>query len=107
MPAWLVTRGNKQGLTREQVGAMIEIDPRYLTNIENKGKHPSLQVFYDLVHLLNVSTDEFFLSAPDPAKSTRRRQLEIQRIFLFSVLPALRLSVWLFHNGHFLILYID
>ena len=25
----------KQGLTREQVGAMIEIDPRYLTNIEN------------------------------------------------------------------------
>lgn len=24
----------KQGLTREQVGAMIEIDPRYLTNID-------------------------------------------------------------------------
>ena len=30
----------KQKLTREQVGAMIEIDPRYLTNIENKGQHP-------------------------------------------------------------------
>lgn len=27
----------KKGLTREQVGTMIEIDPRYLTNIENKG----------------------------------------------------------------------
>ena len=51
----------KQGLTREQVGAMIEIDPRYLTNIENKGQHPSLQVLYDLVSLLNVSVDEFFL----------------------------------------------
>ena len=25
----------KQGLTREQVGAKIEIDPRYLTNIVN------------------------------------------------------------------------
>ena len=50
----------KQGLTREQVGAMIEIDPRYLTNIENKGQHPSLQVLYDLVHLLNISADEFF-----------------------------------------------
>lgn len=49
----------KQGLTREQVGAIIEIDPRYLTNIENKGQHPSLQVFYDLVSLLNVSVDEF------------------------------------------------
>ena len=66
----------KQGLTREQVGAMIEIDPRYLTNIENKGQHPSLQVLYDLVSLLNVSGDEFFLSSDSLAKSSRRRQLE-------------------------------
>lgn len=66
----------KQGLTREQVGAMIEIDPRYLTNIENKGQHPSLQVLYDLVSLLNVSMDEFFLSSDSLAKSSRRRQLE-------------------------------
>ena len=66
----------KQGLTREQVGAMIEIDPRYLTNIENKGQHPSLQVLYDLVFLLNVSVDEFFLSSDSLVKSSRRRQLE-------------------------------
>lgn len=66
----------KQGLTREQVGAMIEIDPRYLTNIENKGQHPSLQVLYDIVSLLNVSVDEFFLSSDSLAKSSRRRQLE-------------------------------
>lgn len=66
----------KQGLTREQVGAMIEIDPRYLTNIENKGQHPSLQVLYDLVSLLNLSVDEFFLSSDSLAKSSRRRQLE-------------------------------
>ena len=59
----------KKGLTREQVGAMIEIDPRYLTNIENKGQHPSLQ---------EVSVDEFFLPASDLVKSTRRRQLEKQ-----------------------------
>ena len=68
----------KQGLTREQVGAMIEIDPRYLTNIENKGAHPSVQVLYDLVSLLNVSVDEYFLSAGSLVKSTRRRQLEKQ-----------------------------
>ena len=58
----------KQGLTREQVGA----------NIENKGQHPSLQVLYDLVTLLNVSVDEFFLPASSQAKSTRRRQIEKQ-----------------------------
>lgn len=50
----------------------------YLTNIENKGQHPSLQVLYDLVSLLNVSFDEFFLPAADLAKSTRRRQIEKQ-----------------------------
>ena len=66
----------KQGLTREQVGAMIEIDPRYLTNIDNKGQHPSLQVLYDLVSLLNVSVDEFFLPSDSLAKSSKRRQLE-------------------------------
>ena len=57
---------------------MIEIDPRYLTNIENKGQHPSLQVFYDLVSLPEVSVDEFFLLVSDLVKSTRRRQLEKQ-----------------------------
>ena len=66
----------KRGLTREQVGAMIEIDPRYLTNIENKGQHPSLQVLYDLVSLLNVSVDEFFLPTDNMIKSSRRRKLE-------------------------------
>jgi transcriptional regulator with XRE-family HTH domain len=66
----------KQGLTREQVGGLIEINPRYLTNIENKGQHPSIQVLYDLVSLLNVSVDEFFLPANDLFKSTRRIQIE-------------------------------
>ena len=55
---------------------MIDIAPRYLTNIENKGQHPSLQVLYDLVSLLNVSVDEFFLPTDNMIKSSRRRQLE-------------------------------
>ncbi|MBM6615064.1 helix-turn-helix transcriptional regulator [Desemzia sp. RIT804] len=68
----------KQRLTREQVGSLIEIDSRYLTNIENKGQHPSIQVLYDLVSLLNVSVDEFFLPASNIVKSSKRRQLEYQ-----------------------------
>src|SRR5699024_2251627 len=68
----------RQGLTREQVGASIEIDPRYLTNIENKGQHPSIQVLYDLVSLLNVSVDEFFLPNTNKVKGSRRRWIEKQ-----------------------------
>lgn len=66
----------QQCLTLKQVGALIEIDPRYLTNIENKGQHPSIQVLYDLVSLLDVSVDEFFLPRNDLVKSTRRLQIE-------------------------------
>ena len=50
----------KQGLTREQVGAKIEIDPRYLTNIENKGQHPSLQIFFELIQRYHISVSHYF-----------------------------------------------
>ena len=66
----------KKGLTREQLAGMIEIDPRYLTNIENKGQQPSLQVFYDLVTSLNISVDEFFLPNSNIEKTSRRRQID-------------------------------
>ncbi len=55
---------------------MIEIDPRYLTNIENKGAAPKFTGAVRPVSLLNVSVDEFFLSSDSLAKSSRRRQLE-------------------------------
>lgn len=50
------------------MGAKIEIDPRYLTNIENKGQHPKFTGVYDLVTLLNVSVDEIFLPTSDKVK---------------------------------------
>ena len=67
---------NKQGMTREEAAGKIHIDPRYLTNIENKGQHPSLQIFYKLVTLFNLSVDQFFYPTVEPNKSTRRRQLD-------------------------------
>ena len=65
----------KRGLTREQVGALIEIDPRYLTNIENKGQHPSLQIFFELMLRYNISVDQFLMEQPT-GKNTQRRQLD-------------------------------
>jgi len=66
----------KKEMTRDQASALIPIDPRYLTNIENKGQHPSLQVFYKLVTLFDLSVDQFFYPNAEPNKSTRRRQLD-------------------------------
>ena len=67
-----------KGISRNQLADTLNIAPRYIASIENSGQHPSLQVFYDLVTLLNVSVDEIFLPSSDKVKSTRRRQLEQQ-----------------------------
>ena len=37
--------------SRKQVSDEMYISPRYLANIENKGQHPSLQIFYVLISL--------------------------------------------------------
>jgi len=66
----------KRGMTRDDAAALIPIDPRYLTNIENKGQHPSLHVFYKLVTLFDLSVDQFFYPGKEPVKSSRRRQLD-------------------------------
>ena len=54
----------------------INISPCHLANIENKGQHPSLQILYELVTLLDVSVDQFFFPEREQEKSTRRRQLD-------------------------------
>ena len=45
-------------------------------NIENKGQHPSLQIFYELVARYNISVDQFFFPDSEAEKSTQRRQLD-------------------------------
>lgn len=66
----------KRGMTREEAAKIIHIDPRYLTNIENKGQTPSLHVFHRIVTLFNISVDQFFFPDAPPDKSTRRKQLD-------------------------------
>ena len=62
--------------SRKQVSDEMYISPRYLANIENKGQHPSLQIFYELVARYNISVDQFFFPDNEAEKSTQRRQLD-------------------------------
>ncbi|MCM1213360.1 MAG: helix-turn-helix transcriptional regulator [Lachnospiraceae bacterium] len=61
--------------SRKKVGDEMFISPRYLANIENKGQHPSLQIFFELILRYNISVDQFLLKTP-PKKNTQRRQLD-------------------------------
>ena len=68
-------RENK-GWTREQVAEMVDLAPRYIMSIENKGQHPSFQVFYELITLFDVSVDQYVFPDKPVNRSTRRRQLD-------------------------------
>ena len=67
-----------RGWTRDQLAEIVDLAPRYIMSIENKGQHPSFQVFYELVTLFNISVDQFFFPESNMEKSTRRRQLDSQ-----------------------------
>lgn len=61
--------------SRKQVSDEMYISPRYLANIENKGQHPSLQIFFELMLRYNISVDQFLLDTPTQ-KDTKRRQFD-------------------------------
>lgn len=54
----------------------IYISPRYLANIENKGQHSSLQIFFELMSRYHISVDQFLYKDTMDEKSTARRQLD-------------------------------
>jgi transcriptional regulator with XRE-family HTH domain len=61
--------------SRKKVCDELYLSPRYLANIENKGQHPSLQIFFELMLRYNISVDQFLLEQPI-GKNTQRRQLD-------------------------------
>lgn len=68
-------RENK-GLTREKLAEILDRSPRHTQYIETRGQHPSLQIFYEIVRLFNMSVDHYFFPDSAEAKSTQRRQLD-------------------------------
>jgi transcriptional regulator with XRE-family HTH domain len=72
------TARENKGWTREQLAQEVDLAPRYIMSIENKGQHPSFQVFYDLVTLFDISVDQFFYPDKDIEKTSLRRQLDSQ-----------------------------
>ena len=67
----------KAGLSRNDLGDKVFYGERHIADIENVGKHPSFQLFHDLVTMFNISVDEYFYPTKKAEKSTLRRQIEI------------------------------
>lgn len=62
--------------SRNKVGDEMFLSPRYLANIENKGQHPSVQIFLELMDRYYVSVDQILFGEEADGKTTARRQLD-------------------------------
>lgn len=62
------------GYTRHKACAILNISPRYLANIENKGQHPSVQVLYELVAFFNVPISQYFLPGNVSARQPETKE---------------------------------
>ena len=62
--------------SRNKVGNEMFLSPRYLANIENKGQHPSVQIFLELMSRFHLSVDQILFGEAKSGKSTAYRQLD-------------------------------
>ena len=63
-------------MTQEQLACIIDRDPRTIMYNENDGQHPSLNTFYQMVTMFDISVDKFFY--PNTSKdSACRKRIEV------------------------------
>ena len=65
-----------KGWTQEYLAQLVDLTPRSIMYIENRGQHTSLNAFYKIVTLLDISVDEFFYPDKQEGGSERRKHLD-------------------------------
>ena len=65
-----------KGMSREQLAEILDISARHTQYIETRGQHPSLQIFYEIVKLFDISADHYFFPDTSESRTTQRRQLD-------------------------------
>ena len=66
-----------KGWTQEYLAQLVDRTPRSIMYIENRGQHPSFNVLYLLVTLLDISVDQFFFPANESASSDSRKHIDL------------------------------
>ena len=65
-----------KGWTQEHLAQLVDLTPRSIMYIENRGQHTSLNAFYKLVTLLDISVDEFSCPSKLGADNERRKHID-------------------------------
>ena len=61
------------GMTQEQLAYIVDRSPRTIMYNENDGQHPSLNTFYQLVTMFDISVDQYFYPSKNTESSCRKR----------------------------------
>jgi transcriptional regulator with XRE-family HTH domain len=62
------------GLSQRQLAELVDIDPRYLANIENSGSIPSLPIFHEIITICKLPAERYFY--PDAAAEDMSEGME-------------------------------
>ena len=63
-------------MTQEQLAYIVDRAPRTIMYNENDGQHPSLNTFYQMVTMFDISVDQYIFSDKQTEKTTLRRQID-------------------------------
>lgn len=67
-----------KGWTQEYLAQLVDLTPRSIIYIENRGQHPRLNKFYLLITLLDISVDQFFFPCSQGADTNCRIPLFVE-----------------------------
>ena len=62
-----------KSMTQEDLAYIIDRTPRTIMYNENNGQHPSLNAFYQMVTMFDISVDQYFFPEKYPENSCRKR----------------------------------
>ena len=63
----------RMDMTQEDLAFVIDRTPRTIMYNENNGQHPSLNAFYQMMTMFDISVDQFFFPEKYPENSCRTR----------------------------------
>ena len=69
----------REGMTQEQLGYIVDRDPRTIMYHENDGQHPSLNAFFQMVTMFGISVDEYFYPDMGADEAAKKRIRQVNR----------------------------
>ena len=67
----------EKGWTQAYVAELVGKTDRTIMNIENKGQHPSFNLFFKLVTLFDISVDQFFYTEGNRGGNSCRKHIDV------------------------------